>query len=308
MTDFIGEFMSINFDTVNRLNQDTTNPEVATFQGIYIPSEWSDERTYITPLTVDIPISFYVVREGKDTLQVSEDNGANFTTITLDHGNYSIDNIATQLQTKLNASLSFTYTVKTATTDNPNAPETGKLYFSVSGNSGIQPQIRFYLSNDDGTDTLFETIGFNFYGDTYNDGAIFNFSSNTLVSPNVCQLNPENYIKIYCTGIAGFDNNNLKHAEPFLVISCRQAVPFSNIVFTNSDLLSFARKFNKRASTITFTLTDEYDIPIPMNGINWSMTCVFFERLDLTEKIENYIKYIINRNIQTDLEKELKKK
>ena len=307
MTDLIGEFMTVNFGTVRRVNQDTTPPQEATFEGIYIPSEWDEDRTYISPLTVDIPMSFYVVRPGKDTFQVSEDNGSTWINVSLQDGNYSIDTLVIQLQTKLNSLLTYTYTVKTATTDDVNSPETGKLYFYVSGNIN-QPKFRFYLSNDDNSDTLFETMGFNFYGQEYNDGAVFNFEANKLTSPNICQLNPENYIKIYCSGITGFDNNNIKGSQPLLVISTRQAVPFSNLIFNNSDLLSYARKFNKRATTIKFTLTDEYDTPIDMNGINWSISCVFFERQDITERIKNYIKYLINKDLSDDLEKELKKK
>ena len=308
MTDLIGEFMTVNFDTVRRVNQDTTPPERATFEGLAIPQEWAEDRTYISPLTVDIPISFYCVRNGKNTFQCSEDGGTSWTNIVLSNGNYNLDNLVIQLQAKLNASMTYTYIVKTATTDDINAPETGKLYFTASNITGQQPKFRFYLSNDDTSDTLFEALGFNFYGETYNDGAIFSFVNDQLTSPNVVQLNPENYIKIYCSAISGFDNNNIKGSQPFLVLNTRQVIPFSNMVFNNPDLLAYSRRCNKRSNTITFTITDEYDNILDLNGINWSITCIFFERENLSDKINNYIKYIINKDAQKELEMELKKK
>src|SRR5690606_7909735 len=145
----------------------------------------------------------------------------------------------------------YVYTVSTTT-----EPDTGKLYFSVSGNSGVQPELIF-------TDELYEILGFEI-------NSTNTFIADSLASTNIVNLNKETTLFLR-SSICGNDGDNI------LAPIFGADTPYSsNIIWINPDIKTFSRTLVQGEQNVSFYLTNEEGKMMDLNGLNIVATLLFF--------------------------------
>lgn len=222
-------------------------------------------------LQANIPMSYYLVRNGLNTFVVNE-NGT-LTTITVPRGNYSALSFKTVLSDLLNAECKWDYTITLP--NSLNEPNTAKFNYSVSSNS-TQPIFIF------GNDTLLhEQMGFN-------RNAQYSFVGNTLQSINVIKFIPEDTLFIHSSLVMDANNDVLQE------IYNNNNVQFSNIAYhcNSPDFYSKPVRDNK-SNIYSFSLCDEFGQIINLNGLNMMITLLLYKRDNINEMIKNYIMYKI---------------
>ncbi len=112
-----------------------------------------NDMTHCCVLHANIPISYYLIREHRNTFEVSEDNGNTYTTITLPNGNYLLNTLKLVLEETLNNNLQFTYTINTP--DINTEADTGTFEYVCSNNNNVQPIFKFDINNN-----IYEVLGF----------------------------------------------------------------------------------------------------------------------------------------------------
>ena len=226
--------------------------------------------THCCILQAEIPKSYYLVPEGKNTFTLEEDGKT--AEITIEAGNYNRKNFATYLQTILNnqSPNGYTYTVSYTT-----APDTGKFIYSVSGNSNIQPG--FIL-----TTYVYEQLGLN-------PNETHSFTSDTLTSTNVVKFQREDSIYLH-SSLVGKDENNV--IQSFFTSS----QDFDNITYTCPDIEAFSKPVIPNADTYSFYLTDEDDQELDLNGQNFNIVLLLYKKEDTNELIRRYIKFRVSNS------------
>lgn len=204
-----------------------------------------------------IPKSFYVVVSGENTFTLEEDSKQ--ASVSISPGSYSKSSLKSHLQTQLNSASpnGYSYTI---TTPSSSQGETGKLTFSVSGNGGIQPILIF-------TTYLWEQLGFD-------KNSSNQFSSDTLTSTNVINLQSENTIFLHSDIIQDSDS-------VLQEIYAGSSLNYSAISFQNHSPELYAKKLQTADSnSYRFYLTDENSNPINLNGLNIVLTLLVYKPID----------------------------
>jgi hypothetical protein len=133
--------------------------------------------------------------------------------------------------------------------------------------------------------SLFEQFGF--------DEASTNvFSSNILTSINVAKLQVEDSIFINSSLVTGSPNQLgvLQH------INVVASPNFSTVTYQCTAPDHFAKQINTlQSSTVSFSLTDEHNTNIDLNGLPFSMTLMFYQDTNIGEMLKGYFKYLINK-------------
>ena len=147
----------------------------------------------------------------------------------------------------------------------------GKYYFTVTGNSSQQPS--FIFGN-----YLYEQLGFN-------SNSTYQFSSNSLVSINVCNLSVETTLFIHSDISQDFNSDNTlqeiySNGEP----------SYSYINFINVCPHEYSKPLNNNKSNVfNFTLTDEYANIVETNGINVNFSVMVYKTNPFDEMVKQYI-------------------
>ncbi len=228
--------------------------------------------THVSVLKASVPKSYYMVQDGFNFFTLRE-NVTEYT-ITIPIGNYSRSSFITKLQALLNASGSWTYTVSIPDTTS-GEPETGKLTFTVSGNSSVQPDFIF-------TDYMYEMMGFN-------DNTTVSFIGDVLTSVNVINLQKEATLFIHSDLVNNPDDNILQE------LFAENTSDYGNIVYQSNDIIGTSKPVSNLNSTFQFYLTDENDKLIDINGRNWQITLVLFKKENINNILKQYIKYKMSK-------------
>lgn len=224
------------------------------------------EPTHVALLRAYIPKSYYSIQSGSNTLTLDEDGTTEI--ITLPEGNYSVNSLKTKLKALLDTASpnGWTYTITTPSTTSQ--PQTGKLTFSVSGNSSVQPSLVF-------EDGLYEQLGFE--ANSTND-----FVADSLVSTNVINLQAEQTLFIHSDIIQDTDN-------VLQEIYASNQLSYSAIVFENNNTKDYSKPLvSKTNNTYRFYLTDENSNKIDLNGLNLVMTLMIYQEINWRNVIQSF--------------------
>jgi hypothetical protein len=210
-------------------------------------------RSYITVLNAQIPVSFYIIDETNNILSYT-DNSVD-KTIELTEGNYNGNQMVTALNTG--------FTANGTSITSFLAPQSGILYFFISGGSSIT-----FLS----TSTVKTILGFD-----------VNISSTTLIKLPY-QLNLLGKKKLF------INSNNLRNsAFTSKSLSCVQTIavvpvdqpPYSMINYTASIDIQKIILSNRSVDMIDIEFVDENNNYINFRNIDWSITlCLTVEKSD----------------------------
>lgn len=242
-----------------------------------------DQYNRIALLQCNIPVTYYLVQQGQNTFTISE-NGSIFI-ITIPVGNYSINSFANIVIPLINSASPGHYTY-TATYNNSFTQQTNGLYtFTVTT---LLP-VSFIFSS---SNTINEQFGFN-------NGSTVTFTpgitTSTLVSTNVVSFIPESSLFIHCNLVDSGATDILQE------IYSGNTIAFSNIVFTNPDPLAFSKALtSSRNKSVSFSITNQHNVPIYLNGINMLLTIVLYRDNDYYKKSEQFMKYQLQKEIQSE--------
>lgn len=245
-------------DSNHRINGDESD---FTFM-LDIPKDRKYDNVVV--LGASIPKSFYIVSENHNEFDLEEDGL--LTTIRMPLGNYSIDVFMDILKPILDAGSialghNYVYTISTPEDGSIlNSPSTGKLTFSVSNNGGIQPSIICNSTHD-----IYQQLGFRinsvntFIADTITSSTVVRFQKNKIV-----------YIK---SDIVNQKDGILQE------VYSHNTTDYSYIIYQCTNVELNSRKINNHSNnTYKFTLVDNDDLIVNLNGINIVFTICLYKK------------------------------
>lgn len=209
----------------------------------------------VVVLNALIPKSYYLIQEGFNTFQLQE--GSTIVTITVPVGSYILSGWTSTLSSLLTAASpnALTYLVTYPTAAN----QTGKLLYTQS-NGAIQSALIF-------TNLLFEPFGFQ-------QSTTNLFTGTTLVSATVIKLQSEDRLLIHSDCVQNPSTDNV-----LVSINAVSNVNFSSIAYINYHPEYNSHTLNSgKNSTFRFTLTDENNNIMDLNGLNLNMTLLFYKK------------------------------
>ena len=248
-----------------------------------------EDYNRVTVLALNIPVSYYLVQQGFNHFYLNE--SATRVKLYLPIGNYNVNSFTLEITQLLNANspLGFKYTADYDSSFK--SVDTGKITYTV--NSGIVPvSFQFDLGNP-----VNEQFGFNNGSTVYfNQGVT---TTSTLVSTNVINFIPENSLFVHCNLVNSGTDDILQE------VNSGNTVPFSNITFLNPDPLSNSKALSSNTiQNVTFSLTNESNIPIFLNGVSMSLTMMLYQDNQYYSKSLEYMKYQISKDTTRDLAEE----
>jgi hypothetical protein len=227
----------------------------------------STEYDHICALQISVPKSYYLVQSPFNTFTLNEDGDT--VEITLDPGNYTRQSLKTILTNVLNQESpnGWTYAVTYPTSSEA---ETGKLIFTVTGNTGLQPQFIF-------TTNLYKVLGFD-------DNSTNVFVGDELESTNVINLQRESTLFIHSNIVANPTDNILQE------IYSNDTSEFSPISYQCLNVEASSKPLSNIPSSANFYLTDEAGTPINLNGQNMLITLMLYKKESMTKLLKNVLK------------------
>lgn len=232
-----------------------------------LPSSEEFDRAVL--LSCVIPRSYYLVQAPYNTFILRE--GIANTTITVAEGNYSFSSFRAYLQALLTSSSSqgWTYTISIPNTTNQ--PSTGKYTFTSSNNGAS-----FIFSS---TSKLHEQMGFDL-------GSTNNFVGTQLISKNVVKFTLEDTLYIHSDLVTGQQDDVLQE------IFTAGSFDFSSIKFQNYTPIEYSKVLStSNNNSYRFTITDEDDRIINLNGLNCVYTVLIYKNNDVHNIQKDFIKY-----------------
>jgi hypothetical protein len=228
----------------------------------------------VTVLQANIPVSYYIVQAGLNTFQFKEPSHP-AVTVTIPAGNYNANSFAVVVGSQLTSNspngLTYTITYPSSFTQN----NTGQFTYTVNSTSS---PIQFIF----GSAPVYEQFGFSPNATyTFTVGA----TTSTLISINVVKFIPEDTLFIHSDICDGGDTDILQE------IYNNNNSALSNISFLSTDPLSYSKKLRTNANmTATFSLTDESNEPINLNGLNMLITIMIYKDNRFYQQFEQYLK------------------
>lgn len=254
----------IHIEYINSRNRDTGTDSDFTYT-FKFASGINYDRIAVASLSC--PKSYYLVQGGFNTFQVQHDTTT--YTITIPPGNYTRTSFRNILQSILNDTSSFVYTITFPS--GTNVPDTGHYTFTVSNNSGIQPVFIF-------TTNVHELLGFD-------RNTSYTFVDDVLESVDVVNFQLESTLYLHCDVVQNRNNDILQD------IISSNVTDFGYISFTNPDIDMFAKTFvGSNSTTARFYLTNEDGTIMNLNGLNIVFTVILYKK---RENIDNLIKKYI---------------
>lgn len=225
------------------------------------------EYDRITVLDCSIPKSYYLVQSPRNTFIVKE--GINTFIISMPPGNYNRTSFKNILETQLNSTCDFTYSISyenIAVTQ-----DTGKYTFTVSNNTS-QPSFIF-------ESYLYEQFGFD-------ENSTNTFSGNSLTSTNVINMNLEGTLFLRSNICQNRGENILQN------LATTSQNSFAYINFINYNPSEFSKEYTRgNNNTYQFILTNEDGQIIDLNGQNIVFTLMLYKQNNIDLIIKDYIKY-----------------
>jgi hypothetical protein len=262
-----------------------------------IDINFQDDYDRVTVLQAQIPVSYYVVGAGSNKFTLIE--GSQSVVITITSANYNVFNFATTVQALLNANSPNGYTYTMAYPNQYTSPDTG--LFSYTVNSIARSVALQFPKNS----SLTEQFGF--YGGSTNyftvSGVIQILSSTAVVN-----FTPETSLFIHCNFVDGETTSTL--SDVLVSIYAFNVQPYACITYVNPCPLETSRRLTSRDRNLVFSITDENNGQIFMNGQNILLVLMFYKEDSINRSVEQYIAMktkLLELEVNQDVEKEANK-
>lgn len=261
---------------------------VSTFSDeLQMPDQEVFDRIVLTQVL--IPLSYYVIQNGTNTFILNE-NGVD-TIITIPPGQYDTVNFPVVVEALLTANSpnSLTYTITYP--DSATQPQTNKFTYNASSNTDL-----IYFQFPPGSDLA---IRFGFDRTVDYETQYFSFVSagSTLTSENVVDFTALNTIFIHTNLVQDEAGSDILQE-----IFEANTPPGTNITYLCPDPLAYSKKLSSsKIRYASFSLTDEFNTPIYLNGLEVILTLCIYKEPNFFELAEKYIEYLMRRDINEGL-------
>lgn len=235
----------------------------------------SNQYTHVAVLSISIPKSYYLVPDGENTFVVLDDGDYNI--VTIPPGNYTITSFLYVLNQLFQNGPGHLQHYSVTFPDSRTQAQTGKMSFH---HVNSQHESSFIF----GDNHLPEVMGFE-RGSTNN--FILEQTHSYLVSTNICNFQRESTLFLH-SNVADNQQDDI-----LLELFASGNADLSNINFENQGNLEEHSKLitSSQNNSYRFYLTDEYNKPINLNGINMLITLCFYQKEDISRLVRGYIKY-----------------
>ena len=242
-------------------------------QEINLPADEEFDRIVMTQAL--IPLSYYLIPVGQNMFTLIE-NGVNIP-VYVPPGNYTKQAFASTISTLLNnASLnSVTYTVTYP--DPTTSADTGKFTYTAETNSVT---IAF-----DFTDAGDIALVFGFDRFVVENFIVY-IGISVLISANVVDFTAENTVVIHSNLVT--DEAGTDILQEIVVGNTN---PGTNITYFCPDPLAYSKKLSSNGLRFaSFSLTDEFNSPIFLNGLDVVLTIMVYKEPEFFQQAEKFFK------------------
>ncbi len=223
---------------------------------IDIPEGFSFDSCCVLSMT--IPRSYYLVRAGQNLMKVQID-GSTYS-ILFPVGNYNVTNFITTLLPLLNALSAnvFTMTFNSIT---------GKFSYAYTGAATV---VRFILADPS---RIGHQLGFDETSDNL-------FVGKALVSKNV--------VDFVSTSTLFLHSDMVEDSSSVLQeVYSDNSVPFSNLVYNCKFPAMYSKTLkNSTSGVFNFSLTDEHDLEVDLNGHELMFTLLLYRKENLSKLVK----------------------
>ena len=225
-----------------------------------------------------MPTSYYVVAVGDNTFILTEKGTS--VTITVPPGNYSIAAWCLLIPPLMNAASPNTWTYSMTY----NLPQTqnfnGLLYTTVVSDGVHNPSLTFAAPPN----YIALQFGQNL-GTVLGGPNTVQFTNFQLTSINVCDFIAESTLLIHCSLVNNYSDDILAAIYP------GATAPNSIITFQQTEGFELGlQMLTTNAFLLQFSLTDEYNQLINLNGVNWNCTLLMYRSESFYSKAEQFMK------------------
>ncbi len=242
-----------------------------------------NEYDSVVVIDAEIPKSFYNFPAGYNSFTLTEIMVS--VQIEIPARSYNKNNLLTTLSSVLTSASPHGY-VYVASYSPPNEGDSFHIYFTVTGNAGVQPVFSMWSDSR----SPFRQLGFN-------DDSMNVFSGNQLESVNCINLSLVSVCYLQSNIVTNSPNGIL---QQFLNIG--QYPPLSMIYFQQINYDLNTKNFNQsNTNSWFFTLVDDLFLPIDTNGIAFSFTLGFSKR-STTHELHKADLYIQNEQRKFEIE------
>ena len=262
---------------INSREREDGTDENFTFNIKFPSSGYEFDRVVV--LNALIPKSFYLVQQGQ--VEHIFDLRENDTIITIEvpFGSYTMSAFKTTIGTLL-SNASPNGLIYSVTYPPMSGPDTGKWTF-IQNDGNITSSFIFNTH-------LYEPFGFR-------SGSTNIFSGTTLTSTCVIKLQSEDRLLLHSNII----NNPMD--DILVSINSTSSLNYSSINYVCPAPEFYARKLSsKNNNTYSFTLTDESNDIVPLNGLNINLTLLFYKTDPIFDQIRNFMKLIVMKMKDND--------
>ena len=213
-------------------------------------------------LSMTIPRSYYLIRNLYNRAAVVIDGTDHVFEIP--PGNYNVNNFTSTLLEKINQFGAFTMTFSSIT---------GKYSYGYTGPETVA--FKFEDPSRLGHQMGFDEVSLNV------------FSSGVLVSENV--------VNFISTSTLFLHSDMVEDSTSILQeIYADNTIPFSNLVYNCKVPGLYSKKMkNAKSSVFSFSLCDEHDKEVDLNGHNICVTLLLYQREDLTKTFQKGFEALI---------------
>jgi len=254
---------------------------------VSIDAELDEDYDMCSLISAQIPVSFYIIQTGSNTMTLLEGNQS--ISITIPEGNYSVYSFQSTVGPLLSAASLNGYTYTLLFNNVFTQVDTGKFTFQCSSTAKV---VGFQFPPNN---AVSEPFGF-FPGTT-------NYFSNagsvqTLSSKNVISFIPESSIFIHANFCQGSSQSG--YTDVLSCIFSSNSAPYSTINYVNPQIYETAKKTCNLSRVMIFSITDEYGNAIYCNGGNVLLQILLFKSPEqpseskINKIIENYIEMKTN--------------
>jgi hypothetical protein len=237
---------------------------------------FQEDYDRVTVLQAQIPVSYYVIGQTANKFTLTE--GLQSVSITIPASNYNVYNFATVVGNLMTTNSPNGYTYTITYPNNYTSPDTGLFTYRVNSIaktvsltfprlSPIADQFGFYLSSTN----YFSVSGM----------------QQVLISTAVVNFIPENSLLIHANIVDGETTSEL--SDVLISIYGSNVQPYSTITYINPCPLETSRRLASRDRNLIFSITDENNGQIFMNGQNILMVLMFYKEDSTPRSIEQYI-------------------
>jgi hypothetical protein len=259
--------MTQNLAIVNLSSENSTTPIINGNQFTALLQPPLRNCKYYQVLTAEIPFSYYVVNAYNNQFQLI-DSGVT-SLIQIPFGNYTVQNLGTQIAALMSAATGHTYTMAIVDPVNDVYGVRGRYSINVTPNTTV---FSINATQSVVNNSAYQIIGASGYTSSGTS------SGGELLLPFVANVTGDQYVYVCSTQLSSgynYSNNNTSD----VLVKVPVTVSAGDTIFYQQRLASEWTEFclNRQVdySNLTFYLQDSAGNPVNLNGVHWSLTVAF---------------------------------